>query len=356
MISICCVKNLLSQPELHSRKKTMPLPQRSSIIDFYNNDGFKENTHLQLHATNSAVSQTPLTSTRESNQELRDTHQHAVSVTYRQLTSFTTSVHHLLIFLTKMPVYITPITPLRSDRPTQPLILTPSQIAIHGTVTPDIKPVRFLKHKFPQLHSLTKEQNKKRDLGMDPLPLNWEYVVRPNRGSIGGECPCEHLIQERKTPQLPQWGRPKKQIPTTYYLEQLELARPSEFDWETLYVSDPPLEYPIFQRCVMVVWVKIVMVVSMVWNTMKLTSKTVVDALRILLTCLVVFPAQMVMEIIKSIQWDMVIVSIMAAVITKWLPGWTGEVLIEEEVEKPLYTIMIAGGRSIGTGPVLQTR
>lgn len=332
----------------------MPLPQRSSVLDSYNSDGFKETTYLQSHI---AFPQTLTSTTRESKQDTHRHRNHALPnpITYtQQLTSFTTSLYQLLVFLTRMLIYTKPPTPLAASAPTQPLILTPSQLAIHGTITPNTKLVRFPNYKPPQLPSLTKEQNKK-DLGMHPLPINWEYVVHPSRDPISTDCPCERMIQERKMPQLPLWGRPKKPIPTAYYLEQLELARPSKVNWESFYVPDPPLEYPLFQRCVMAVWTRVAMVVSKMWNAIRLTGKAAVDILRIMFACLVVSPVKMMAEIVKSIQWDMVMVSIVAAMVAKWLPGWTGEVLIEEEAKRPLYTILIAGGRSIGTGPVPQT-
>jgi len=60
---------------------------------------------------------------------------------------------------------------------------------------------------------------------------------------------------------------------------------------------------------------------------------------------------------VKRIQWDMLLILLLASQVAKWLPGLEGMDVAEEVViwnqDMPLYVIGMPAGTAFGTGPVL---
>ncbi len=66
---------------------------------------------------------------------------------------------------------------------------------------------------------------------------------------------------------------------------------------------------------------------------------------------------KLICEVVGNVEWEVIIAMAVANQIVKFLPGMRGEVLADGgEVDRPVYTIFVKGGRAIGTGPVMTER
>ncbi|RDL38298.1 uncharacterized protein BP5553_02638 [Venustampulla echinocandica] len=262
-----------------------------------------------------------------------------------------------------MPLQIQPITPRRGDiDQIQPIVLTPGQRAVHGGPTPELN--RFPRHVFPQLRSLTKQRSRKLPLGLEPLPKDYEYVVRPER-SFGNN----HL-RHGPTPRLPPspWGGPKKEYPTAYYVRQMEMARPTVGP-DPFYKEPLPPKVAPFQVFVMCIWgclaqwLNTAAVMGVLSRGRRLSEgvaavllswgKALLKVVLLFFWLVVVFPAKVATRVLKAYSFEVEFL-FLAIMVASWFSGRAGPAGGEGEMEiggdKPLYILRVPSGGGGSSG------
>jgi hypothetical protein len=264
---------------------------------------------------------------------------HAQQSTSKTIPTFLYHTIHFIInsipsHFSKLPLQIQQVTPSLSFQSTT------KQIAPPRDVTPEL--TRSPKKLFPQLRSLTQGNSQEEILGLRTLPMNWEYVFRP-------ENPFPHLLQPSSNPlptpepPLSPWELARRQAPTQYYLDQraMYLAEPG-LDPARL---DPKMEnrdLPL-KIFVLTVWAWLILC----WMGVKKVWACVLAVLPIVAER-VGKGVLMAWEVAKAVQWEMVIVAVLAGWVARWVPGIAGDIVEDAKGEGPLYVLMIPSGKSFG--------